>query len=281
MHRAALPKASFDELNAFLFVMNVDDPANRLHSFSQLHRAEGSIRITHKRSSTTAYQAMSPANIQKPHNFWNMPYPFGCVGINARDMIDLDEAGIYPNETNRKYGKSVAGNQCREVGTYVRDSKLNILMAVAGEDDEDGISDRWYDLWEDGGTTNERFYEFVERIINGIGPGTEERRRCFTMDNLNAHLNPTVLGLIINFGHRVLFRAPYYPVDGPIEYVFNTLQNILCIYMRDILMVVVEFSVHDIDLDLDGRPLYSFVMGVVCKLQVCSFRFCWCQIFKQ
>ena len=107
-------------------------------------------------------------------------------------------------------------------------------MAVAGDDDADGINDRWYDLWEDGGTTNERFYQFVERIINDIGPGTEERRQCFTMDNLNAHLNPTVLALIINSGHRVLFRAPYYPVDGPIEYVFNTMQNLLCIYMKDI-----------------------------------------------
>ena len=84
---------------------------------------EGSICITRKRSSTTAYQAMSPFNLQKCHNFWNMPYPFGCVGINARDMIDLDKAGVYPNETNQKYGKSAAGNRYREIGTYVRDSK--------------------------------------------------------------------------------------------------------------------------------------------------------------
>ena len=156
---------------------------------------------------------MSPTNIQKQHNFWYMSYPFGCDYINARDMIDLDEVGIYPNKVNWKYGKLVAGNRCQKVGTYVRDLKLNTLMDVAGEDDEDDISDRWYDLWEDGGTTNENIYEFTERIINDIGPGTEERRQCFTMDNSNAHLNPIALTLIINSDHRVLFRAPYYPMN--------------------------------------------------------------------
>ena len=33
--------------------------------------------------------------------------------------------------------------------------------------------------------------------------------------------------LIITAGHRIMFRAPYYPVDGPIEYVFNTIQDML------------------------------------------------------
>lgn len=120
--------------------------------------------------------------------FWNFHYPAGCIGIDPRDMIDLDKAGIYPSQTNRKYGKSTVGNRSQEIGTYVRDAKLNILMAVSSDDIEP-ISDRWYDLWEEGGTTNARFYAFVQRIINGIGPGTDERRRCFTMDNLTSHTN--------------------------------------------------------------------------------------------
>ena len=33
--------------------------------------------------------------------------------------------------------------------------------------------------------------------------------------------------IIFNAGHRLAFRAPYYPVDGPIEYVFNTIQLML------------------------------------------------------
>lgn len=37
--------------------------------------------------------------------------------------------------------------------------------------------------------------------------------------------------LIFQAGHRLVFRAPYYPVDGPIEYVFNTIQGTLRINM--------------------------------------------------
>ena len=32
-------------------------------------------------------------------------------------------------------------------------------------------------------------------------------------------------------GHRFVFRALYWAVDGPIEYVFNTIQNELTIKM--------------------------------------------------
>lgn len=111
---------------------------------------------------------------------------------------------------------------------------MNILLAISGDDNEENGGERWYELWEEGGTTNERFIQFIVRIINEIGPGTDDRRRCFTMDNLNAHTSPTVWALIVGSGHRLVFRAPYYPVDGPIEYVFNTLQNILCVFMREI-----------------------------------------------
>lgn len=47
------------------------------------------------------------------------------------------------------------------------------------------------------------------------------------MDNLTSHHHPMVMHLIAYYGHQVVFRAPYRPVDGPIEYVFNTIQCIL------------------------------------------------------
>jgi hypothetical protein len=31
-----------------------------------------------------------------------------------------------------------------------------------------------------------------------------------------------------------VFRAPYYPVDGAIEYIFNVIECALCIRLRDI-----------------------------------------------
>ena len=47
-----------------------------------------------------------------------------------------------------------------------------------------------------------------------------------------------VLGLITGNGHRYLFRAPYWYVDGPMEYVFNTIHTHLLMYYN---------KIHDLD----------------------------------
>ena len=74
----------------------------------------------------------------------------------------------------------------------------------------------------------------VNVVLEDIGHATPERRYCFTMDNLAAHKNAAVAALIHGHGHRLVFRAPYYPMDGPIEYVFNTLQGLLRSNMHNI-----------------------------------------------
>ena len=51
------------------------------------------------------------------------------------------------------------------------------------------------------------------------------------MDNLNAHWNVIVQQVIHAAGHRCVFRAPYYPVDSPIEHLFNTVQIALTLAM--------------------------------------------------
>ena len=50
------------------------------------------------------------------------------------------------------------------------------------------------------------------------------RSFVLTMDNLNIHKHLAIRFLIYNRGHRLVFRAPYWSCDGPIEYVFNTVQ---------------------------------------------------------
>ena len=37
--------------------------------------------------------------------------------------------------------------------------------------------------------------------------------------------NPLTINIIHNTGHRYVFRAPYWPVDRAVEYVFNTVQT--------------------------------------------------------
>ena len=56
-------------------------------------------------------------------------------------------------------------------------------MAMSG--DEDG--DRWIEFEQKSGTTVIDTYEFVQRIITDIGPGTPQHRRLFAVDNLLAH----------------------------------------------------------------------------------------------
>jgi len=90
-------------------------------------------------------------------------------------------------------------------------------------------------MWPGEGTTGDRMVSFLSMILEQIGPGTNERRYCFIMDNLSSHHDIQMSLLIFMAGHRLVFRAPYYPIDGPIEYVFNTIQGSLGIHMANIL----------------------------------------------
>ena len=73
--------------------------------------------------------------------------------------------------------------------------------------------------------------DFVRMIIADLkNLGLPDRRFCFVMDNLTSHHNQQMAALIIGAGYRLVFRAPYYPIDGPIEYVFNTIQGILRLF---------------------------------------------------
>ena len=40
-------------------------------------------------------------------------------------------------------------------------------------------------MWLEGETTGDKMIEFIQMILDEIGPGTPVRRRCFTMDNLS------------------------------------------------------------------------------------------------
>mmetsp|Transcript_4614 Transcript_4614/g.5167 ORF Transcript_4614/g.5167 Transcript_4614/m.5167 type:complete len:368 (-) Transcript_4614:25-1128(-) len=231
LYRLALPKATHAEVNAFLYVMNSHDPLYQIYSHSQICRAEQKINLTKKRSSTTAYryQALEPRNVQWRENYWNMNFPFGIANIDPRKVIDLGEAYGSVDGANRSRGTCFIEDRARIVGPY--SEIVTLLMAVLGDP---ANPERWFEIWNDGGTTVTRFYAFIERILRDIGDGTPGNRYCFTMDNLNAHTNAAVTALIYDAGHRIVFRAPYYPVDSAIEYIFNVIQCALCINLREI-----------------------------------------------
>ena len=237
LYRVAFPKAQISQVNAFLF--NALGRRRFFHP-SQISKAETRLGLSRKRGSTTAKQAMLMRNIIIRYNYWNMAYPFGIADILRDDLIDLDESGIFLETADLKIGKAMFGKRVRELGNYGHGKRINFLFAIAGSQQ----GERWMDLWDEGGLDLPRFLRFIQRMLNDIGPGTPQRRRCFTMDNCSTHKSALVSQLIIAHGHRIVFRAPYYPVDGPIEYVFNTVQHDIALSMyqihtiRDLIMKI-------------------------------------------
>ena len=70
-------------------------------------------------------------------------------------------------------------------------------------------------------------YDILNDIIVNIGNGGiggAVATHTFICDNLTSHKNPLIAMLINNHGHHLVFRAPYNPWDGPIEYFFNYVQ---------------------------------------------------------
>ncbi len=78
------------------------------------------------------------------------------------------------------------------------------------------------------------FTFFFQRVIARLATDHPDWLFCFMMDNLNSHKNAMVLNLITGAGHCYLFRAPYWSVDGPIEYVFNAIHTNLLLFFTEI-----------------------------------------------
>lgn len=162
--------------------------------------------------------------------YWHLPYPYGIADVKREDFIGLDGCGVFVETADKHIGKAYTGNRVRQAGNYQKSEKWNLLLGIAGSE----AAERWAEMWLEGGTTNIKMIEFIQKVLVDIGAGTPLRRRCFIMDNLNSHHNAQMAALIIAAGHRLAYRAPYYPVDGPIEFVFNTVQGHLMINMHKV-----------------------------------------------
>lgn len=230
--RALWPRGNHHEANIWLH-----HAGGRLRFYqpSQISKAEDSLGLSLKRASVQARQSHLPINLQLRYQYWYLPCPFGISNIPRSRIIDLDEAALFVESSNRGRGKAHLVRRVRELGPYGHSEKLNILVAICGEDYVPGQqARRWVETWTDGGTTNAKFLRFILRILVDIGPGTPANFKVFTMDNLSSHRNVLVQQVIHAAGHVCIFRAPYYPVDSPIEHVFNTIQGALTAAMYSI-----------------------------------------------
>jgi hypothetical protein len=180
LFRIAFPKCSAAQINAFLYRVNFGNVNFRFYSGAQITVAEKRIGLTRKRGSTTAFQAYLPINLRKRWLYWNMPYPYGIADIWVEDLVDLDECGLFVETAGKTIGKAFVGKRVRQEGNYQKSEKWTLLLAVAGS----AAAERWFLMWNDGGTTGDKMIELFTMILNDIGPGTPARRRCFIMDNL-------------------------------------------------------------------------------------------------
>jgi hypothetical protein len=215
--RLVHPKASADEIITFIATHSSN---GKRYTRSDISKREMELGLTRKRGSTTALQAYTPRNLLRRHHFRTLAHPYGVLGTSRALLIDSDECGLWFEKNICKYGKAVSNVRVRAPGIYGHGDKWTLIMAV------DCAGRRWVRLTKEAGTGVAAFDQFVAAIVASLpSPATGGAQRTFMWDNLWAHLNGQVHNTVTSAGHRVLARPAYRPVDGPIEYVFNSLQG--------------------------------------------------------
>ncbi len=195
LYRCVFPKATIAKCRAYLF--NVD-PKKDPYSSLQVHRAEKLLGLKRKAASMTDL-AYLPQNMTLHKYYWMQLSPLGMRGVPIADIIDIDEAGFFLDHSDQKFGKTISSTRCSQNGVYGHGEKVNLLLAICG----DNVGQmRWHGQWMEGGTTIERFYGFIDHILDNLDQNHPGRSFVFTMDNLSAH----------------------------VEYVFNAIQSKLRIY---------------------------------------------------
>jgi hypothetical protein len=221
LYRKVHPKAFGYEVAAHLFNRNLAN--GHPHSDSQICRAENLLKLRLKKGSTTSYKAYLPRNLNLRDMYFTCPYPLGIADVNIADLIDLDEMGLKLEHSDRSFGKTLQGDRCDAPGAFENCLPKQNTLAGISADPYDPM--RWIEIWTGEGTTVYRFVLFIRRICGDLNERHPGRSFCFTMDNLNVHKNPLVVQEILQSGHRLVFRAPYWSVDGAIEYVFCTVHT--------------------------------------------------------
>ena len=77
-------------------------------------------------------------------------------------------------------------------------------------------------LYEKGGSTKERFVEFLQNIVF-----QKYKNHLLVLDNARAHDNNLVKQSILNSGNKYLFTVPYTPKTNAIEIWFNQIKHTL------------------------------------------------------
>ena len=120
-------------------------------------------------------------------------------------------------------------------------------MVISGDERIDQAFS-FHRCYTEGNTDLWRFYNYTSNLCNWLAEHCPGRLFLFTMDNLNLHQSPLVQDLIHSFGHRMVYCASYWSCDGPIEFVFNTIQTMM------------QMDPEEVD---DIRALVNKIIGII------------------
>jgi len=248
MYRLAWPKCSADEMRAFLF-RNGPLGHRILYSKADITKAENRIGLERKVGSTTAYQFETPLNLHRRHRFWTLPPPYGVVGVPIATFMDYDECMISLQTVNRRYGKAYVNVRVSESGPYSYTEKFTLKLAI------DSNNFKHVNLTNDIGTTNQSFRAFFSSMLPRLVGGPP---RTILMDNLSSHYDAVTWAMVHAAGHSFIPRPAYAGFDGPIEYVFNTIEGELRKRLYSIRnRVQLVAAVHDVIANLGSfRPYF-------------------------
>ena len=120
------PEANQDQICIFI-VANGGDVYTR----PTVSKRCKELGLSRKRSSREAYEAYSPASIQKAIWFQTEVPPLGINGVDTASLIDIDETGFYLKNLTTKYGRSHTTCRVRTTSHYARaQQKLNVIVAI-------------------------------------------------------------------------------------------------------------------------------------------------------
>ncbi|KAJ1414605.1 hypothetical protein B484DRAFT_335193, partial [Ochromonadaceae sp. CCMP2298] len=126
-YRKVHPRATADEVRAYI-AAHATVP--RIFSREDISLAEKRMGLTHKRASTTAYQALTPRNIARHQLFWTRPPPLGVFGVPVAQLLDMDETAIFITSANRPFGKSFSAFRVRDADPYGHTEKWMLILAI-------------------------------------------------------------------------------------------------------------------------------------------------------
>ena len=213
MYRTIFPYATADEIRTYLFNNAIINP--QIFTRNDIYKTDARLQITSKIGPTTAFQALLPPNVIKSYLFYNLPPPLGIHLVPRIALLDSDECAISLQTAVRRHGKAYIGVRCNSTGNYCHDEKWTLIMTI------DSTGWRHATFNKVAGTTALIFRQYIRSVLARLPPG---QPRIFMWDNLKSHFSDALTNEIYLAGHSVVARPPYYPVDGPIEYVFNQVE---------------------------------------------------------